>query len=213
MRSVARRVVWLSVFAVSMGFLEAAVVVYLRELYYPGGFEFPIVLLSDRVATVEIVREATTLFMILAVAALSGTSPHDRFYVFGYLFGVWDLTYYLGLTLFLGWPSSLMTWDILFLIPLPWLSPVLYPVLVSLFLIGGFVVDEGLRSRGGLTLTRPEWIVAATGAVVIVVSFCREWRVVVEQRVPEHFPWWLFALGMLIAVGPFLRAWRRALQR
>ena len=31
----------LIIFAVSMGFLEAIVVVYIRELYYPDGFRFP----------------------------------------------------------------------------------------------------------------------------------------------------------------------------
>ncbi|MCK7540484.1 MAG: hypothetical protein MZV63_61130 [Marinilabiliales bacterium] len=35
------RFFWLAVFAVAMGFLEGIVVVYLRELYYPEGFDFP----------------------------------------------------------------------------------------------------------------------------------------------------------------------------
>ena len=65
-----RRSVWLTVFAVAMGFLEAAVVVYLRELYYPGGFEFPIVQITPKIVVVEIVREFTTLVMLFAVAAL-----------------------------------------------------------------------------------------------------------------------------------------------
>ena len=49
----ARRTPWISLYAVSMGFLEAAVVVYLRELYYPDGFRFPILMLPAPIAVVD----------------------------------------------------------------------------------------------------------------------------------------------------------------
>jgi hypothetical protein len=124
-----KRVAWLSTYAVAMGLLEAAVVVYLRALYYPEGFRFPLVMMPERMAIIEVLREVTTILMLAAVAALTGKDAHDRFFVFGFLFGAWDLVYYLGLFLFLGWPGSLATWDILFLIPVPWVSPVLFPVL------------------------------------------------------------------------------------
>ena len=70
----ARRVPWLTLFAVAFGLLEAAVVVYLRELYYPGGFRFPIVIIPDRVAVVELVRELTTLLMLLGILRPDGGS-------------------------------------------------------------------------------------------------------------------------------------------
>ena len=104
-----RRTAWLVVFAVAMGFLEAAVVVYLRELYYPDGFRFPFVPLPERILWTELARELTTLIMLLAVAMLAGKNRLDRFFVFGFLFGVWDIVYYVGLRLFLGWPESLFT--------------------------------------------------------------------------------------------------------
>ena len=66
----ARRVPWLTLFAVAFGFLEAGVVVYLRELYYPAGFRFPVVIVPDRIAVMELVRELTTVLMLLAVALL-----------------------------------------------------------------------------------------------------------------------------------------------
>lgn len=206
-----RRIVWLTAYAVAMGLLEAIVVVYLRELFYPRGFDFPIVLIEGRTAVAELVREATTLVMLLAVAVLAGRDRLDRFFVFGLLFGVWDLVYYAGLWLFLGWPPSLMTWDILFLIPVPWLSPVIYPVVISSLLVAGFVVHERLR-RAGRTLrpSRAEWTVAVAGGLTVVVSLCWHWRIVAEGGVPTEFPTTLFSAGTVLGLLPLARAARRA---
>ena len=207
----ARRVPWLTLFAVAFGFLEAGVVVYLRELYYPAGFRFPVVIVPDRIAVMELVRELTTVLMLLAVAVLAGRNRTDRFFVFAYLFGIWDILYYVGLWTFLGWPPSLLTWDVLFLIPVPWLGPVLYPVLVSLLLIGGFLVHDALRKRGKVPrLTTTEWIVACVGALTVIVAFCWNWRVIPRGEVPESFPVGIFVAGVIAGVAPFARAFFRA---
>jgi hypothetical protein len=209
----ARRIPWLTLFAVAFGLLEAAVVVYLRELYYPDGFRFPIVVIPPRVAAVELVRELTTLLMLWAVAALGGRDRLDRFFVFAYLFGVWDVVYYIGLRLFVGWPDSLLTWDVLFLIPVPWLGPVLYPVLVSLCLIGGFVAHDALRRSGrAMRLGAAEQIVAVAGAITVVVAFCWNWRAVSEGTVPEEFPVAMFVAGLVAGVAPYVRAVLRAMR-
>jgi len=205
-----RRTLWLTVFAVAMGWLEAAVVVYLRQLYYPGGFEFPLIIIPQQIAVVELVRELTTLLMLLSVAVLVGRDRHDRFFVFGYLFGVWDIVYYFGLWAFRGWPASPLTWDVLFLIPVPWLGPVIYPMLVSCLLIGGYLLHEALRRRGrAIALTPVEWSVASVGAVTIVVAFCWNWRVVEQSVAPDRFPLALFVAGLLAGTAPFIRAARR----
>lgn len=202
---------WLLLFGVAFGLLEAAVVVYLRELYYPGGFRFPIVIIENRVAIIELVREAATLLMLLGVAMAAGRDGMDRFFVFAFLFGVWDIVYYIGLWLFLGWPSSLMTWDVLFLIPVPWLGPVIYPVIVSLSLIAGFLVHERLHARGtSVRLTGAEWMLSIVGATIIVVAFCWNWRAVADGWVPQSFPLGLFAAGLAAGVAPFVRAGLRA---
>ncbi len=207
-----RRIAWLAVFAVAMGTLEAAVVVYLRELYYPNGFRFPLVRIPERVAIIEIAREATTLMMILAVAALAGVSRLHRFFVFGFLFGVWDLTYYAGLYVFIGWPESLGTWDVLFLIPVPWVGPVLYPMIVSSVLLLGFATCEALLATGReIRPTRAEWAVAVLGAVLIVAAFCREYRVAVEATEPLRFPTGLFVAGLAAGTAPLVRAALRSL--
>jgi hypothetical protein len=200
-------------YAVTMGFLEAAVVVYLREIYYPQGFRFPIVPMPPRVALVEIAREAATILMLLAVSFLAGRDRRDRFFVFGFLFGVWDLVYYAALRVVLGWPESIFTWDLLFLIPVPWIAPVIYPVLVSVLLIAGFVAHERLASRGpGFWPSRRGWALAWAGAITIVVSFCWRFRDVLDERLPGSFPAWMFWAGLAAGVLPFAIAGRKALR-
>jgi len=101
------------------------------------------------VVLVEVAREAATLLMLLGVAMLAERRPLRRFAAFAFCFGVWDIVYYVMLRAAIGWPASLLEWDILFLIPAPWTSPVLAPVLVSLALIGAAVLI--LRRIGDAT--------------------------------------------------------------
>jgi hypothetical protein len=204
---------WLMAYGIAMGFLEAAVVVYLRELYYPDGFSFPLIQIPARTAVAEIVREATTVVMLLSVAMLAGRDALDRFFVFALLFGVWDLVYYLALYLFLGWPESLLTWDVLFLIPVPWVAPVLYPALVSALLILGYLMFETIRSSGRtVRTTRSEWMVATVGCLVLIVSFCWNWALANAGGTPTSFPVLLFSVGMLLGVAPLARAFWRAIR-
>ena len=51
------------------------------------------------------------------------------------VFGAWDLSFYATLRVLTGWPASLMTWDLLFLIPVPWVGPVLAPSIVSIMTV------------------------------------------------------------------------------
>src|SRR4029077_17088342 len=96
---------WLLVLGVAVGYFEAAVVVYLRELYYPQGFRFPVVLATLRVATIETAREAASIVLLAAGARLARRAFLERFAAFALLFGVWDLFYYVFLKLILGWPE------------------------------------------------------------------------------------------------------------
>src|SRR6266850_4287350 len=166
------RVVWLLAFIVAMAYVESAVVVYLREIYYPGGFDFPIVIIPNRMAAIEVGREAATIVMILGVAMLAGSDSWERFLFFCLAFAVWDLLYYVWLRVFIGWPPSLMTWDILFLIPVPWLGPVLAPVLVSLAMIAASSYLLSLKARGSLLgLSAGLWTLAIAGGLVVILSF------------------------------------------
>src|SRR3989304_8047739 len=110
-----RRRIWTAVFAVGMGWLEAAVVVYLRLLYSPEGFEYPLRTMPGDVLRLEALREAATIVMLIAVGWLAGRGKLERFGYFMMAFGIWDIVYYIGLRAAVGWPESLMTMDLLFL--------------------------------------------------------------------------------------------------
>ena len=112
-----RVIILLILFSTAMGFMESAVVIYLRHIYYPEGFRFPLVPVSNLDGITELFREFATLIMLVTISAIAGKNPVQRFAIFLLNFAIWDLAYYLFLKLFLGWPLSLFTWDILFLIP------------------------------------------------------------------------------------------------
>lgn len=200
-----RRILWLAAYAVAMGYLEAAVVVYLRAIYYPGGFAFPLVGMSDRMALVEVGREAATIVMIAGVAALAGADRWERFLCFSLVFGIWDILYYAGLYVTLGWPPTLSTPDILFLIPVPWVAPVLAPILISLGLIVGALVLLRLRARGAVVAFPVSlWALALAGGSLVLLSFTLDFRVVLAGGHPPPFRWWLFGAGLGAGVAALL---------
>jgi len=179
-----------------MAFVESAVVVYLRAIYYPSGFTFPIAIIPDRMVGIEVGREAATLLMLIAVSALAGKDRWERFLLFCLAFGVWDIFYYVWLRVFIGWPPSLLTWDILFLIPVPWIGPVLAPLIVSVGLIGGSSWLLRLKSRGiRLRFAGWHWALAVGGGLLVLASFTLDWRLTLQGEYPPPFRWWLFGPG------------------
>jgi hypothetical protein len=130
-----KKTLHLILFFISMALLESAVVVYLRELYYPNGFTFPLSPMRDLIILTELAREFATIVMLWTIAYVAGRNFSSRFAWFIIGFGVWDIFYYIFLYVFIQWPSSLFEWDILFLIPLPWYGPVIAPCLISVFMI------------------------------------------------------------------------------
>jgi hypothetical protein len=130
-----KTLLWISLFAIAMGFLETSVVVYLRELYYPEGFTFPLVIIPNKIAVVEFWREIATIIMLVGAGIIAGKTRLTRFAYFIIAFAIWDIFYYVFLYVLLQWPESLFTWDILFLVPVPWTGPVIAPCLVSLGMI------------------------------------------------------------------------------
>lgn len=144
-----------AVFATAFAFVEAAVVVYLRHLLgstqpavskeeilllVPGiAFLEPqtgLKIISDTVLlNVERVREGATLVMLALVAALAGKSLPQKAVFFFLAFGIWDIFYYIFLRLTIGWPKTLADLDVFFLLPTPWVGPVIAPIAISSFLI------------------------------------------------------------------------------
>ena len=104
MKDLILKILWVTVFAAAMAFVESAVVVYLRVIYYPEGFTFPLKLIMDDTIMVELYREIATLFILLAVAVLTGRRFWERFAWFMLTFGVWDIFYYIWLKVLISWP-------------------------------------------------------------------------------------------------------------
>ncbi len=227
------RFVWLAVFAVAMGFLEAIVVVYLRMIYYPEGFDFPLALIPPEVLSIEWVREIATLVMLGGVGIIAGRNNLQRLFYALFAFGVWDIFYYVALKIFLAWPASLFTWDLLFLIPVPWLGPVLAPVICSVTMIIMAVVIIGKQERG--YTVRPslaDWVLIYGGAAVILYTFLIDYSVliinsgilsagstpadaetffsVINQYIPDRYKWLLFIAGELLIIACTVRIFIKA---
>jgi len=198
-----RRLLFLALFGVAMAYLESAVVVYLRQIYYPGGFCFPLKPIPFPELTIEIGREVSTIMMLLLVGILSYRKPILRFAAFIFTFGCWDIFYYIWLYIFLGWPPSLLTWDILFLIPVPWTGPVIAPLIVAatFVVIGARVI----LLRDEIKFERRDWIVGVSGAIFIFLSFIYNYKAALSQTLPSLFPWFLFIPAeVLLIISPLL---------
>jgi hypothetical protein len=221
---VRRVVIGLFVFGIAFGYVEAAVVIYLRALYEPlrqrltpnraPGDLFPLLdrdrMLTEapetgRLLAVEVIREAATIVMLASAAMLVSGDRSLWLPSFAVAFGVWDISFYLFLKLWIDWPASLWTWDLLFLLPVPWVAPVLAPLLVSMTIVG----------CGLAALCRPvdirasQWLGLVAGGALIVLSFTWDFRHVLAGNLPRPFAWWLFLAGELVSLGTFLNAFFR----
>ena len=195
-------------FAIAMAWVEAASVFYIRVLvdriepYQPNPLP-----LNDAVGNVELWREAATLVMIATVGLLAGTTWRRCAGYAALAFGTWDIFYYLFLRLMSGWPRTLLDWDILFLLPLPWWGPVLAPVSIALVMIlwGTLATqfDDGARDS--------RWASAVAGVGILValaVFMIDAWRALpngrdaVLQVLPAAFNWPLFSVALLLMALP-----------
>ncbi len=166
-----------------MGFLEAIVVVYLRELYYPNGFKFPLSNMPLKIFGIEWIREISTIIMLVVIGIIAGKNPLQKFAYFIFTFGVWDIFYYIALKIFLVWPSSFLTWDILFLIPITWIGPVLAPIICSLTMILLSIVIVHFNEKNYLLkINFKEWFLIILGTIIIFITFNRDFaKIIIEN--------------------------------
>ena len=207
-------------FAFAMANVETMIVVYLRRLYYPEGFQFPLVIIDAPTFLLELAREAATVIMLAAFGVAAGRTKVGRFGYFMIAFGLWDIFYYVWLKIILNWPSSLLTWDVLFLIPVPWVGPVLAPASVACTLIGMGATLLVLEARGPvLPAGKVVWATQVAAAMIIIYSFTMEvWPrldasgAALSQWTPVGYPWWMLILGQALAISTFVRWARKAYQ-
>jgi len=198
----------ISVYSVAMAYLESSVVIYLRRIAFGNPAQvFPLRYAEPGLGGIELIREVATIIMLLAVGYLAGKNLLQKGAYFIYSFAIWDLFYYLFLAMLVGWPTSLFDFDVLFLIPVVWISPVLCPILISLLLVSAslvviFIADRSAHLRvGSFNL-----IAFVFGALVDFYSFTEQiFRILLTQGskgligfTPVSFDWLLFTLGFLL---------------
>ncbi len=207
------------VFAVAMAWVESAVVFYLRSMidriepYQPdplpiiGGF-----------ASVELPREAATMVMLFTVGVLAGRTWRARIGYAVIAFGVWDIFYYVFLKMMCGWPHSLLDWDVLFLLPLPWWGPVLAPGLIALLLIlWGTLAIHFERTHTPAPANWRVWILNFAGVALALYVFMADAIAVsphgleaIRTVLPEKFNWPLFGVALALMSAPIVKlAWHR----
>ena len=187
-----------------MAYLESAVVVYLQgALDGRVGEIFPLrpeLAVGDYIL-IEVGREVATLVMIGAIGWLVGRSGLERLAWAAVVFGVWDIGYYVWLQVFSGWPGSLGTTDLLFLIPLPWVGPVWSPVLVSVALIlVGLAAARGLHDDRQMAATSRHWVAGLVGGFLVILSWTIDSGRLLNGNLPGSYPWPIFAIGLLLAL-------------
>ena len=199
------KIIWAAIFSISMGFVEAAVVVYLRRIYYPGGFAFPLKPLTDSLIGIEVLRETATIFMLLSIAVLAGKRIWERFAYFLFCFGVWDIFYYIWLKVLLDWPSTIFDWDILFLMPMPWIGPVIAPVTISMLMIffGLFIICSFYKGYD-FRPTLISRILALIGTVFILFSFMHDTNATLHQQPPQPYLYGFLFIGEFLYTAAFI---------
>ncbi len=227
------KVITLAAFSVAMGFLEAVVVVYLRQLYYPEGFSFPLRAMAPVAFSLESLREGSTIVMFVCVGVMAGRNTSERLAWGLYCFGIWDVFYYVWLKVLLNWPLSWMTWDILFLIPIVWSGPVVAPIICALTMLAISAVILVNQKKGRpADMAMSDWILLALGSVIIVCAFVWEYaklivhggflsrlpslvrdpgfQQAIARHVPDAFNWSLFIFGEVLVLLYVILFWIRS---
>ena len=201
---------WLVVvgFAIAMAWVEAASVFYIRALVNRiEPYQADPLPMNGALGNVELWREAATLVMIATLGALAGSTWRRRAGYSALAFGAWDIFYYVFLRLISGWPRTLLDWDILFLLPLPWWGPVLAPVSIALVMIvwGTLATQSGDRAPDA----RWPWALAGVGTLLALGLFMIDtWRALPDGRdavlqvLPATFNWPLFCVAVALMSAP-----------
>jgi hypothetical protein len=197
---------------IAFGYIEASVVVYLRAIYYPDGFSFPLVLMSQQHVVVELAREFCTIVLLAGFGIVAGRSVRQMAGFFLIAFGVWDIFYYVWLKVVLNWPETLLDWDILFLIPLPWIGPVIAPVVISiLMLVAGFWIVRQTEKGEKVGVPATAWALLGAGTLLILYSFMSDLDAGLRGAMPRAYRYELLIAGVVlfVAAGYLVRAGSR----
>jgi hypothetical protein len=202
---------WMVVlYAVAMAWVESAVVFYLRSMLNRlEPHQTDPLPLESGFASVELPREMATMIMLFVVGFLAGRTWRARIGYSAIAFGVWDIFYYVFLKIICGWPHSLLDWDVLFLLPLPWWGPVLAPMLISLLLIlWGTFSSQFERIHPPMLSNWRVWVFMAD-----CLAVAGRGPAAIRAVLPEKFNWPLFCPALLLMSAPVLQSGGRMLLR
>ncbi len=207
------------IFALAFAWVESAVVVYLRKIYFDGVFKFPLLVvweegkhIVDPLIRIEFGREIATVVILVAVGWLAGKNKLQKFCYFMIAFGIWDIFYYFWLYIMVGWPESVMTWDLLFYVPLPWVGPVITPVLIAMALVGAGSLIVYYDKKGYVIRWRwYDMAIEFSCGLLLIAAFCWDWKNilqipghVIRSGIPNPFAWWLYIPAYLFSIIYFL---------
>jgi len=227
-----KTILWVCILAIAMAFLESAIVVYLRKLYYPEGFCFPLKSIEFDIAVTEFLREIATLIMLISIGIIAGRKNIERFAFFIFSFAIWDIFYYVFLKLLISWPESLMTWDVLFLVPVTWVGPVLGPIINSFsMIILALLIIFFVQINGNARIAWIEWILLIVGSLIIITSYTEEYlrfmmndftflqlitsnnsQAILNKAltfVPQFYNWFIFLIGEAMFLIAFMMVFIR----
>jgi len=224
-----RTLLAIALLGIAFGYVEAAVVVYLRTICEPVRRDvfsqehhdavFPLLQLKHldeagpeytRALWTEAGRELATMTILAAIALLVARNFQQWLAGFMIAFGIWDIFYYVFLKLLIDWPESLLTWDILFLIPAPWVGPVIAPLLIAVSMIAAGAAILWRESVGRpIRFGKLHWGTIFAGGLIVIVAFCWDFRNTSAGGWPDPFNWPLFALGEVVGLAGFVHAFRR----
>ncbi|MDY7077088.1 MAG: hypothetical protein SXV54_09215 [Chloroflexota bacterium] len=205
-----RRLIWVSIYAIAMAFLEAVVVVYIRGLLGVTGEHVSL----GPYVRMEIGREVATIVMLVAVGWMAGRERLDRWAYGLFAFGLWDIWYYVWLKVLIGWPATLLGWDMLFLIPLRWWGPVLSPMLIAALICVTTVLAVLQMERGERPEITPARVgsLALGGLLALYVFMADSLHALLQGRSdwatlrPGNFRWPLFIVALALMALPSLMA-------
>lgn len=227
-REIIWRWIWVVIFSIGFAWVESALVVYLREIFYDGSFSFPLTVnwennqyVGHYITRIELIREFATIVMLTSVACATGRTGWQKFSFFMISFGVWDIFYYVWLWVMIGWPESLLTWDILFLLPVPWVGPVITPVLIALAMtVAGTLIIYYEEKGYTIRFKWYDWAIVLGCGLLMIIAFCWDWKNIVQlpgdlkrTGIPNSFLWGLYLPAYLFSIFYFAFRLKRNIRK
>jgi hypothetical protein len=225
-----RALILLSLFAIVTGYIEAAAVAYIRSIYEPIHARLfperdpddllPLFTFEQwreqappylRSPVLEIVRETATVVALVLVAL--ATTPTLRRWpaTFFLMLGISGWSYYLSLKALIGWPHSLEDWDLIFMVPLPWVGTVWAALVCYTAMIVAAAWFFGAEATGRPLRSGPfGWLLLLTGSLVTAAPFCWDVQHIVSGGYPRPFNGLVLAAGLALVLAGLLYAWKRS---